>query len=563
MTRRIIEDKSTLLEIANSIADNILVLNSEGKLHYTNKPIEPIFGVSEGDVAKLNYFAWLHGNKQLIEDIETVFQNPEQKIRKTSQKIKKSARRISSFQIEKNKAKHASKTFNYRIMQLQSSTSEYSSGVVIILEDASVLESLQSDFKEVQNHLRSMAVPFSTETELQVCITDLKYISGLVSNEDISEQIQGIISRLKAGGLKKPKTPMIGDKLGSILNMTTASQFNQEKPYKPNFTFIMPSEEKIIPLETLRNWNMNAFQVENDFNYIYTMFNDFSLVAFFKIEESTLFNFLASIKEICEQRKNPFHNFVHCFNVMHALYMLLSVTPAGSYFDVSDILALLIASLCHDLDHTGRTNMFEVNSRSDLAILYHDKSVLEQHHAAVAFQTMQDDKNNILKGLSRENYMYVRKMIIIAIFGTDMSKHISIISNMTARFNDILLNPIGKVAKDKEKLGQLLLHCADLAHPTKSFRIYEMWSMLVCQEFSDQYSEETRRSIPTSVFMKDLDKPQVYYSNEIGFLSYVVEPVWKCVNLLVQPSIDFILEGLEVNIATMKSKLQDWKEIES
>lgn len=37
----------------------------------------------------------------------------------------------------------------------------------------------------------------------------------------------------------------------------------------------------------------------------------------------------------------------------------------------------MISSLGHDVGHTGRTNIFEINSLSDLAIRYHDKSVLE------------------------------------------------------------------------------------------------------------------------------------------------------------------------------------------
>lgn len=43
---------------------------------------------------------------------------------------------------------------------------------------------------------------------------------------------------------------------------------------------------------------------------------------------------------------------------------------------------LLMSGLCHDVNHRGKTNMFEINSFSNLAIRYHDKSVLEQHHAA-------------------------------------------------------------------------------------------------------------------------------------------------------------------------------------
>ena len=49
---------------------------------------------------------------------------------------------------------------------------------------------------------------------------------------------------------------------------------------------------------------------------------------------------------------------------------------------------LLLSCLFHDIDHTGRTNQFEINSMSKYAILYHDLAVLENHHASTAFQIL-------------------------------------------------------------------------------------------------------------------------------------------------------------------------------
>lgn len=55
--------------------------------------------------------------------------------------------------------------------------------------------------------------------------------------------------------------------------------------------------------------------------------------------------------------------------------------------------------LCHDVSHSARTNVFEVNSMSKLAIRYHDKSVLEQHHIAVTFKILKKKETNILANL--------------------------------------------------------------------------------------------------------------------------------------------------------------------
>jgi calcium/calmodulin-dependent 3',5'-cyclic nucleotide phosphodiesterase len=59
-------------------------------------------------------------------------------------------------------------------------------------------------------------------------------------------------------------------------------------------------------------------------------------------------------------------------------------------------MTLLLSGLCHDISHTGRTNTFEINSLSNLAIRYHDRSVLEQHHAAKTLKLLCVPNTNIL-----------------------------------------------------------------------------------------------------------------------------------------------------------------------
>ena len=69
--------------------------------------------------------------------------------------------------------------------------------------------------------------------------------------------------------------------------------------------------------------------------------------------------------------------------------LLLSVPDANRYFSRLDVLALLVAALCHDLDHPGLTNAFQINSMSPLALRYNDESVLEHHHASTLFHILQ------------------------------------------------------------------------------------------------------------------------------------------------------------------------------
>lgn len=58
---------------------------------------------------------------------------------------------------------------------------------------------------------------------------------------------------------------------------------------------------------------------------------------------------------------------------MHAAYYITK--QISTRFSSLINIGLLISAFCHDIDHTGRTNLFEINSNSKLAIRYHDKSV--------------------------------------------------------------------------------------------------------------------------------------------------------------------------------------------
>ena len=51
--------------------------------------------------------------------------------------------------------------------------------------------------------------------------------------------------------------------------------------------------------------------------------------------------------------------------------------------------AALFASAIHDVDHPGLSNQFLSNTSNELAILYNDHAVLENHHLATAFKFLQ------------------------------------------------------------------------------------------------------------------------------------------------------------------------------
>ncbi|NXN92890.1 PDE1B phosphodiesterase, partial [Rhinopomastus cyanomelas] len=69
-----------------------------------------------------------------------------------------------------------------------------------------------------------------------------------------------------------------------------------------------------------------------------------------------------------------------------------------------ELLATLFAAAIHDFEHTGTTNSFHIQTKSDCAILYNDRSVLENHHISAAFRLMQEAEMNIFTNLTKDEF---------------------------------------------------------------------------------------------------------------------------------------------------------------
>ncbi|KAK3748126.1 hypothetical protein RRG08_005917 [Elysia crispata] len=95
-----------------------------------------------------------------------------------------------------------------------------------------------------------------------------------------------------------------------------------------------------------------------------------------------------------------------------------------------EVFATLIAALIHDYEHTGTTNNFHINTSSEVALLYNDRSVLENHHISAAFRLVREEEHNILCNLGKEEYREFRSLVIDMVLATDMSFHFQQIKNM-------------------------------------------------------------------------------------------------------------------------------------
>ena len=110
-----------------------------------------------------------------------------------------------------------------------------------------------------------------------------------------------------------------------------------------------------------------------------------------------------------------------------------------THFSDLNIMSAFLACLLCDIQHPGVTNSFLIAMRHTKALRYNDKSVLENHHCAIAFKLLLDPQNDVFELLSEAQYWGVRQTIIKMILSSDLSNHFEQIS----KYKLLSLNDIG------------------------------------------------------------------------------------------------------------------------
>ena len=267
-----------------------------------------------------------------------------------------------------------------------------------------------------------------------------------------------------------------------------------------------------------------------------------------------------------------YHNSMHGADVAQSLclYFLNSNAEEVCQSLVLDLLGVIIAALGHDLGHPGFTNPFHINSSSELALTYNDFSCLENLHASKLFKTIRTPETDIFEKLSVQDYKTIRKRMIGHILATDMVNHGKI---MTVIKSKLSINKLENKSQfelfsgnentrfeEQQSLFDFMMHCADLGHNTKLFKITIKWVKLLCEEFWLQGDKERSMNLPIS-FLCDRENINVPNS-QVGFTKGFVIPTFDCLSN-VFPTLKFTLDNAKINLKRWqrlanKGRLKGW-----
>uniref|UniRef100_A0A0N5CDM6 Phosphodiesterase n=1 Tax=Strongyloides papillosus TaxID=174720 RepID=A0A0N5CDM6_STREA len=313
------------------------------------------------------------------------------------------------------------------------------------------------------------------------------------------------------------------------------------------------AKEIVVYMQMLDKWGPNIFKIHelskghSLTSTTYTIMKQRGLLSTFNINPHQLITYLIHLEH--HYKENAYHNQIHAADVTQSIHVFLNSPSLKGVFSDLEILAGIFAAAVHDVDHPGFTNQYLINSNNELAIMYNDESVLEQHHLAVAFKLLQDSSCDFLTCLNKKQRQSFRKTVIDMVLATDMSKHMSLLADLKTMVEakKVAGNSIVRPEKYNERviLLQSMIHLADLSNPTKPIELYRCWNQRILEEYWRQGDKEKDLGLEVSP-MCDRGTVTIEKS-QIGFIDYIVHPLFETWAELVQPDAQDILDQLEEN----------------
>lgn len=221
---------------------------------------------------------------------------------------------------------------------------------------------------------------------------------------------------------------------------------------------------------------------------------------------------------------NPYHSAIHAAQVSHlATWLMRSIGVSEAQTEMERC-AFILAAACHDLKHFGRNNAFCVNTEHNLALMYNNAKVLENMHAATAFELLA--KVGAVTELQRTERARLRAHIIEYIFATDMAEHFEVISKFRVRREAGDFSTSSE--EDRRFLARMCLKAGDIGHGALPWVLHQQWSVRVTQEFYEQGDQELQLGLPVSALC-DRGTVNEIAKSQKGFLEFVCVPLYEVI----------------------------------
>ncbi|XP_070395651.1 dual 3',5'-cyclic-AMP and -GMP phosphodiesterase 11 isoform X2 [Dermacentor albipictus] len=302
---------------------------------------------------------------------------------------------------------------------------------------------------------------------------------------------------------------------------------------------VLPSMQSL----RLQDYKFNDFSLDDDgmLKACLRIFLELDFLNRFHIEYLVLCRWLLSVKK--NYRKVSYHNWRHAFNVGQMMFSILTNTKLHEVLGDLETFGLIMACLCHDLDHRGTNNSFQIKSSSPLAQLY-STSTMEHHHFDQCVMILNSQGNQILSHVSPEEYTTIIRIVEEAILATDLAVYF----RKRGQFFKLVENDEYQWTNSdhRELLRNMLMTACDIGAITKPWDVQRVVADLVTMEFFQQGDMEKKVLNLQPIDMMNREKKDQLPAMQLGFIDSICLPLYRSFSAL-NDRLYPLLEGVELN----------------
>lgn len=251
------------------------------------------------------------------------------------------------------------------------------------------------------------------------------------------------------------------------------------------------------------------------------IFIEMNALQLLDIEMQLLYKWILTVKK--NYRPVIYHNWRHGVNVTQSFFCMLTTGGMKRYFSDFEMVVILVACLCHDLDHRGTNNDYEVKTASKLATIY-SSSTLEHHHFDHCIMILNNEKTNLFQNIPVSDYKQAVHLIEKAILSTDLSYYFQ----NKFKFEELVNEKDNfEDPETRDLLLALMITGADLSAITKPWSVQKKVALLVAAEFFELGDLQKNVLKSEVIAMLDREKRRDVPRLQVGFIDFVCKAVFQ------------------------------------
>lgn len=302
-----------------------------------------------------------------------------------------------------------------------------------------------------------------------------------------------------------------------------------------------------------RLFNVLSYNEDDRIIMILKMFVSLGVIRKLQVPFQKLVQFICTVRSVYNNDV-PYHNWTHACDVTQFVFSCIMRGRLRLYLQDVELFALLLAAVCHDIDHRGLNNAFHKKAKTSLGILYDERPVMEMHHCSLSIRLLNLSENNVLEGIENQTEKcHFFEFFIKIILATDMDRHFAYIKE----FEEIQSNFDKRNERHRLLLAQIVMKAGNVSNTTRTFEVASEMAHQLNDEYFKQGDIEKQLGIEVTQNCDRAKAPHISTS-QVNFYSFIASPLLTALGNFI-PALADVSEQLEKNKKQWEQQKEQWE----